>query len=67
VIRDCGRGVTVSVSDGAGPVLVANNIISGSRLAAISGMDHQNPVSAELGLGDSIIPPHILLSANHIR
>ncbi|HRK18828.1 MAG TPA: TIGR03808 family TAT-translocated repetitive protein [Hyphomicrobiaceae bacterium] len=44
IVRDCGVGIGVSVSVDAGRVLVANNVVSGSRHGAIVAMDHDNRI-----------------------
>ena len=40
LVRNCGKGITASVTDGAGPSYLANYVICGSKVAAITGMDH---------------------------
>ncbi len=66
VIRSCGKGITASLTEGAGAVMVANNIISGSKVAAIMGMDHAEPVSGDLGQAGAEVPDRIRMSGNLI-
>jgi uncharacterized secreted repeat protein (TIGR03808 family) len=64
VIRDCGIGISVSVTEGAGEALVASNIISGARRAAILGMDHDRPATGDLAQAGAEPPPRIRVSGN---
>ena len=70
LIRDCGKGMTVSVTEGAGPSYLANNVISGSKTAAILGMDHLEMVTDDLGKAGAKVPELIQLkdkSSGHSR
>jgi uncharacterized secreted repeat protein (TIGR03808 family) len=67
VIRDCGKGITVSLSPGAQPVLIASNVISGAKIAAIMGMDQLVPATDDLGKEGVEAPAQIRLSGNLIR
>ncbi len=67
LIKDCGTGITASVTEGAGATYIANNVISGMKLAAIKGMDHQNPMTDDLGKVGAEVPNLILLKDNIIR
>lgn len=67
LIRECGRGMTVSVTEGAGPSFLANNVISGSKTAAILGMDHLEIVTGDLGKAGAKVPALIQLKDNVIR
>lgn len=62
VVRDCGVGIGISMAAGAGRALVANNIVSGSRLGAIVGMDHDKRIGV-LSEQDAQIG-NVKLSAN---
>lgn len=64
IIRACGKGVTVSLNPATGPALIANNIISGSTIAAIMGMDHDEAVTGDLGLAGSDVPSRLTLAGN---
>ena len=66
LIRECGRGITVSVTEGAAPSYLANNVISGSKTAAILGMDHLEMVTGDLGKAGAKIPDLIKLNDNRV-
>ncbi len=67
LIQDCAKGITASVTAGAGPSYIANNIISGARTAAILGMDHLDPVTDDLGKAGAKVPDLLQLKDNVIR
>jgi uncharacterized secreted repeat protein (TIGR03808 family) len=60
VLRDCGIGIGFSVTGGAGPVLVANNRISGSRIGSIMGTDHGKPATPDLARGGAEVTQGII-------
>ena len=60
VLRDCAIGIGFSVTGGAGPVLVANNRISGSRIGSIMGTDHGRPVTQDLAHGGADVTQGII-------
>ncbi len=64
VIRNCGVGVMASIAERAGHGLVANNVISGSKTAAILGMDHHTAATGDLGLPGAAIPDRLTVSGN---
>lgn len=64
LIRNCGRGIAFSVSDGAGPVLISGNRISGAQQAAIQGMDGSDPVTGDLGKPAAAVPVGHMISGN---
>jgi uncharacterized secreted repeat protein (TIGR03808 family) len=66
LIRDCGKGISVSVTEGAGPSYLANNVISGSKTAAVLGMDHLEVVTDDLGKADAKVPELIKLNDNMV-
>ena len=66
LIRDCGKGISVSVTEGAGPSNLANNVISGSKTAAILGMDHLETVTEDLGKAGAKVPELIKLNDNRV-
>jgi hypothetical protein len=66
-VRDCGKGITASVTGGAAPSYLANNVISGSKIAAILGMDHLEIVTDDLGKPDAKVPDLVQLKDNIIR
>jgi uncharacterized secreted repeat protein (TIGR03808 family) len=67
MIKDCDTGLRTSVTEGAGVSYIANNTIIGSRLAAITGMDHLDPMTDDLGKPDAKVPDVVLLKDNVIR
>ena len=48
VVRNAPLGITVSVTNGAGNAVIANNLISGASRGAIVGMDHARQVTGDL-------------------
>jgi len=67
LIKDCATGIVVSVSGGAGQSHIAGNVISGARKASITGMDHLEPVTGDLGAAGAKIPDVVLLKDNVVR
>jgi uncharacterized secreted repeat protein (TIGR03808 family) len=67
LIRDCGKGITASVTEGAGPSYIVNNVIAGAKTAAILGMDHLNAMTDDLGKPDAMVSDLIQLKDNIIR
>ena len=51
VVRGADYGVAVSVAPGAGAAVIADNMISNARLAAIVGMEWKKPVTGDLSIG----------------
>jgi uncharacterized secreted repeat protein (TIGR03808 family) len=47
LIRNCGRGIAFSVSEGAEPVMITGNRIIGARIARIQGMNFADPVTGD--------------------
>ena len=66
VLRDCGVGITCSLADGARDGLIANNIISGARTAAIVGMNHHLPVTGDLALPGATVPAQLTITGNAV-
>ncbi|MPZ56966.1 MAG: TIGR03808 family TAT-translocated repetitive protein [Rhizobiales bacterium] len=66
VVRAAGYGVAVSVSPGAGDAVIASNIISGARRAAIVGMDHRTVVTGDLAKGDASRYPQLRIHGNQV-
>jgi uncharacterized secreted repeat protein (TIGR03808 family) len=64
VVRQSGIGIAVSVVPGARAALIANNVISGSRLGSIVGMDHARPVTGDLTPEGAARFPHLTLHGN---
>ena len=65
IVRNCKTAITLSMYDGAGNGLVANNIISGAR-SAIVGMDHENPVTGDLARPGAKIPVQFIITGNQV-
>lgn len=64
LVRNCGRGISFSMSDGAGPVLITGNRIAGSKTAAIQGLDGTKPVTGDLGAAGAAMPDGHVISTN---
>ena len=64
VVRDAGVGVAVSVAQGAGPALIANNRLA-ARDGGIVGHAWLEPRTGEL-VGARDVPPHLTLSGNRV-
>lgn len=64
LLRNCRRGIVFSVAAGAGPVLVANNRISGAADGSIIGVDHGEAATGDLSLPDAVPPPGSVISGN---
>jgi len=75
VVRRAGYGVTVSVSvsvsvsvaSGAGPALIANNMLAECARGAIVGMDHGRVVTGDLMRAGSENFPQLTLGTNATR
>ena len=48
IVRSVGYGITVSVVEGAGAAVIADNLISGARRGAIVGMEWKKAVTGDL-------------------
>lgn len=64
MVRNCGIGIAASIADRAEHGLIANNVISGSKTAAILGMDHLEVVTGDLVLPGASIPERLTVSGN---
>jgi len=67
VVRGCGIGIAVSVAAGAGPAMIADNLISGSRRGAILGMDGHATVTGDLPGSEAARYAHLTISGNRLR
>jgi uncharacterized secreted repeat protein (TIGR03808 family) len=65
VVRDVDIGIGVSVADGAGPALVASNLVSGARRAAIAGLAWTDIVTDDLAR-DAAQFPHVTVDRNRV-
>jgi len=66
VVRDAPIGIGVSVVEGAGSAVIADNMISGASRGAVLGMNWDRPVTADLARGGSA-PPQLTVSGNQVR
>jgi uncharacterized secreted repeat protein (TIGR03808 family) len=64
IIRDVETGITVSVAQGAEGALIANNLISGAKIA-IRGMTWDKPATGDLTRETP--PPQIRIAGNLVR
>jgi uncharacterized secreted repeat protein (TIGR03808 family) len=67
VIRNTAFGVGVSVVQGAGTALVANNLIAQPRRAAVAGFDHALPVTGDLTRDGAARLSQVSLDGNVVR
>jgi uncharacterized secreted repeat protein (TIGR03808 family) len=67
IVRNANYGITVSVAQGAGTSLIANNLISGALLGAIVGMDWKKPVTGDLTKEDTARYAQLSISGNRVR
>lgn len=64
VVVGCGRGITFSVAEGAGPPMIVNNRITGSRHEAIAAMNHAEVASGDLAIPGAALPAAAVISGN---
>jgi uncharacterized secreted repeat protein (TIGR03808 family) len=67
VIRDAFVGIGVSVTPGAGTVLVGNNLISQTPRGAVVGLDRMRPVTADLSADGAPHFAQVVIAANAVR
>jgi uncharacterized secreted repeat protein (TIGR03808 family) len=67
VVRGADYGVAVSVAPGAGTAVIANNMISDARLAAIVGMEWKKPVTGDLSIGGAEHYAQLSVVGNQVR
>jgi uncharacterized secreted repeat protein (TIGR03808 family) len=65
VIRKCGTGIAVSVVEGAGSAVIADNVIDGARNGAVIGHRWSEPVTKDLALGNADFA-HLTVERNHV-
>ncbi|HEV2896271.1 MAG TPA: TIGR03808 family TAT-translocated repetitive protein [Pseudaminobacter sp.] len=65
VIRKSGTGIAVSVVEGAGSAVIADNVIDGTRNGAVIGHRWSEPVTADLSSGNPGFP-HLTVERNHV-
>ena len=65
VVRGAPIGIGVSVAEGAGAAVIADNVISGASRGAILGMIYDRPVTEDLARGGSA-PPQLRIVGNQV-
>lgn len=64
IVRDCGIGIGISLVEGAGSAVIADNLISGARIGAIVGLAWEKPLTGDLLSPDARIDPRLTMSGN---
>jgi uncharacterized secreted repeat protein (TIGR03808 family) len=67
VVRGTDYGIAVSVAPGAGAAVIADNMISGARLAAIVGMEWKKPVTGDLSEAGAERYAQLSVVGNRVR
>ena len=67
VVRGADYGIAVSVAPGAGAAVIADNLISGARLAAIVGMEWKKPVTGDLAKDGAERYAQLSVAGNRVR
>lgn len=67
VVRSAGVGIAVSVSDGAGSAVIANNLIGDTKRGAIVGMDGHQAVTGDLSREGASRYAQLAISGNRVR
>jgi uncharacterized secreted repeat protein (TIGR03808 family) len=67
VIRGGDYGIAVSVAPGAGATVIADNMISGARLAAVVGMEWKKPVTGDLAKDGAERYAQLPVAGNQVR
>jgi uncharacterized secreted repeat protein (TIGR03808 family) len=66
VIRDTDYGIAVSVVDGAGPVVIAQNLIRNARRGAIVGFRQATPATGDLATGGAEAWRGLTITGNRV-
>lgn len=66
IVRQAGTGITVSLAQGAGAAVIANNLISGAKRGAIVGVEWAKSVTGDLVVGTSQYP-QLTITGNKAR
>lgn len=66
LVKDCDIGIAASVSPGAGPHVIANNLITGARLQAVAGKNFLDTATADLAVAGAAAPPSLTLLGNTV-
>ncbi len=64
IIRNCGMGIGVSVSEGAGSAIIANNLVSGAVQGALLGFDWEKLVTGDFARDGVDVPPNVTSTGN---
>ena len=67
VIRSAGMGIAVSVSSGAGAVVIADNLIADAKHGAIVGMELKKPVTGDMARDGAGRYAQLAISGNRVR
>jgi hypothetical protein len=67
VVRGADYGIAVSVAPGAGAAVIADNMISDARLAAIVGMEFKKPVTGDLSKDGAERYAQLSIGGNRVR
>ena len=67
VVRRADYGIAVSVVDGAGAAVIADNLIAEVRLGAIVGMEWKKPVTGDLGKDGAGRYAQLSIDGNRVR
>jgi uncharacterized secreted repeat protein (TIGR03808 family) len=67
VVRGADYGIAVSVAPGAGAAVIADNMISGARVAAIVGMEWKKPVTGDLNESGAERYAQLSVAGNRVR
>jgi uncharacterized secreted repeat protein (TIGR03808 family) len=67
VIRGADYGITVSVAQGAGTAVIADNMISEVRRGAIVGMEWRKPVTGDLAKDGAERYAQLSIGGNRVR
>ncbi len=64
LIRNCPKGISVSVANGARKAVIMGNTIDNAKQAAVIGMDHLEPATGDLTKAGAAIPAHVSMRGN---
>jgi uncharacterized secreted repeat protein (TIGR03808 family) len=67
LVRGANYGIAVSVVPGAGATLIADNLIAGTRLGAIVGMEWKKPVTGDLAKDGAERYAQLSITGNRVR
>ena len=67
VVRGANYGIAVSVAPGAGAAVIADNMISDARIAAIIGMEWNKPVTGDLSQDGAAQYAQLSIGGNRVR